>query len=297
MYTIQQLSQELNIGVDTLRVWERRYGFPRPDRDDRGHRCYSTSQLDDLRTVKRLQGLGYRPGKIFKLKRQQRLDILNNHREEFDPELQEYAVAITAGDIAHLLGMFERYLDEHGLDNLVLNRLVPIIEMLDQQWTEGSLSISREHLISDMISDLLRRQIQRSQSDGGCRITFLTLSNERHKLGLLMSAAIFSATGAECLVIHEELPLSEVAQVVSDTQCHALALSFSQHYSARRAKKDIAALRNQLDRSIWLIAGGEAMGDSIHLPGLVLCQNLSDIPVILKKLKSSISSSQGAEAT
>ncbi len=28
MLTIQQLSHEVNIGVDTLRVWERRYGFP-----------------------------------------------------------------------------------------------------------------------------------------------------------------------------------------------------------------------------------------------------------------------------
>lgn len=30
MLNINQLSQEVGIGVDTLRVWERRYNFPDP---------------------------------------------------------------------------------------------------------------------------------------------------------------------------------------------------------------------------------------------------------------------------
>ena len=44
--TIQQLSREIGIGIDTLRIWERRYGFPIPGRDTRGHRTYSAEQVD-----------------------------------------------------------------------------------------------------------------------------------------------------------------------------------------------------------------------------------------------------------
>ena len=60
MLTIQQLSQELDIGVDTLRAWERRYGFPTPERDYRGHRSYSAAQLEELKIVKKLQNHGLR---------------------------------------------------------------------------------------------------------------------------------------------------------------------------------------------------------------------------------------------
>ena len=51
---IQQLSHETGIGVDTLRIWERRYGEPTPGRDARGHRSYTTAQVDALRIVKKL---------------------------------------------------------------------------------------------------------------------------------------------------------------------------------------------------------------------------------------------------
>ncbi len=63
MLTIQQLSQEVNIGVDTLRVWERRYGFPQPNRDSRGHRKYPLAQVDVLRAVRHLQNLATGPAR------------------------------------------------------------------------------------------------------------------------------------------------------------------------------------------------------------------------------------------
>lgn len=49
---ILQLSQEIGVGIDTLRIWERRYGFPVPGRDARGHRSYNRSQVEELRVVK-----------------------------------------------------------------------------------------------------------------------------------------------------------------------------------------------------------------------------------------------------
>lgn len=62
---IQQLNQETGIGIDTLRVWERLYGFPLPQHDASGHRSYSQHLLEELRFVKSLQGFGLRPGEIF----------------------------------------------------------------------------------------------------------------------------------------------------------------------------------------------------------------------------------------
>ncbi|MBW2519281.1 MAG: MerR family transcriptional regulator, partial [Deltaproteobacteria bacterium] len=74
--TIQQLSQEIGIGIDTLRIWERRYDFPVPCRNARGHRVYSSQQVEELRLVKKLQTFGQRPGKIFSLSPQERRNLL-----------------------------------------------------------------------------------------------------------------------------------------------------------------------------------------------------------------------------
>ena len=84
--TIQQLSQEIGIGIDTLRIWERRYGCPVPSRDARGHRSYNQQQVEELRVVKKLQSFGQRPGKIFVLSPHQRrvlLDKLSSHNTQY----------------------------------------------------------------------------------------------------------------------------------------------------------------------------------------------------------------------
>lgn len=54
MFNIKQLSQDVGIGEDTLRVWERRYNFPRPKRDRRGRRQYTAEQVNQLRIVLQL---------------------------------------------------------------------------------------------------------------------------------------------------------------------------------------------------------------------------------------------------
>ena len=60
--TIASVERDTGLSKDTLRVWERRYGFPAPGRDARGERLYPLDQVDKLRTLKRLLDLGHRPG-------------------------------------------------------------------------------------------------------------------------------------------------------------------------------------------------------------------------------------------
>ncbi len=45
-------------------MWERRYGFPKPGRDDNGERQYTVVDIGKLRAVKRLMDVGMRPGRI-----------------------------------------------------------------------------------------------------------------------------------------------------------------------------------------------------------------------------------------
>ena len=61
---IAAVERETGIGKDTLRVWERRYGFPRPERDENGDRLYPGDQVSRLRLIKRLMDRGHRPGRL-----------------------------------------------------------------------------------------------------------------------------------------------------------------------------------------------------------------------------------------
>ncbi len=61
---IAAVERDTGLSKDTLRVWERRYGFPQPTRDANGERVYPSEQVDKLRLLKRLMDQGHRPGKL-----------------------------------------------------------------------------------------------------------------------------------------------------------------------------------------------------------------------------------------
>ena len=64
---IAAVERETGLSKDTLRVWERRYGFPQPGRDGAGERIYPAEQVERLRVIARLLNAGERPGQIVAL--------------------------------------------------------------------------------------------------------------------------------------------------------------------------------------------------------------------------------------
>ncbi|HRH92850.1 MAG TPA: MerR family transcriptional regulator, partial [Agitococcus sp.] len=64
---INAVERETGISKELLRMWERRYGFPQPQRDAQGDRVYPTEQINKLRIIRRLLDAGFRPSKVINL--------------------------------------------------------------------------------------------------------------------------------------------------------------------------------------------------------------------------------------
>jgi methylmalonyl-CoA mutase cobalamin-binding subunit len=232
-----------------------------------------------------LQNLGYRPNKIFALSALERKDLLDNELDKEQPEnaeLTHLARHLSPHEIDREL---RSRLKEIGLQNFVCQFAVPLLKTLDRGWTDGTISIAREHLVSDRLEQLLKEQLAQSKtSTHKPRMLFVTLNNERHKLGLLLAASLFVSAGLDCFMINEELPLTEIPQLALDLNVAGVALSFSAHYPTRQAKKDLAQLRSNLDQGIRLIAGGQAVQGGVALKNLFICAELEDIPGLARKL-------------
>ncbi|MBN2644994.1 MAG: MerR family transcriptional regulator [Desulfuromonadaceae bacterium] len=284
MLNIQQLSQELNLGVDTLRIWERRYGVPCPVRDTRGRRQYPDEQVEELRLVAKLLHLGLRPKMVFGLtpaERQQRLEQLCG---SFSPQAD--LLELCHGKLDQLDQVLRQRLEQEGLRPLIRQLLQPFLELMGREWEAGRLSIAQEHLLSDVLMRFLRGQLMARPEPVTMRLLFLTLNGERHKLGLLLAAVLFQQAGADCLLVEEEIPLSEVSGLVNQSGCHAVAVSFSAHYPPRQVKKDLIALREALPPHVGLVAGGQGIAAPCHYPAIVCCCDLDQIPAVLERLQN-----------
>src|SRR3954468_17303455 len=98
LLNISAVERETGLSKDVLRMWERRYGYPKPARDDNGERQYAVAEVAKLRAMKRLMDVGLRPGRIIH-NTQAELDALCEERSASQRDAAEPALE---RDILHL---------------------------------------------------------------------------------------------------------------------------------------------------------------------------------------------------
>src|SRR4051812_5689672 len=63
-YSIRVASRLTGVSSDTLRMWERRYGFPKPVRNESQVRVYTDADIERLVLISRALKAGFRSGEV-----------------------------------------------------------------------------------------------------------------------------------------------------------------------------------------------------------------------------------------
>ncbi|EAT15732.1 MerR family transcriptional regulator [Desulfuromonas acetoxidans] len=286
MLTVQQLSQELGVSVDTLRVWERRYGFPQPQRDRRGHRRYPLDQVAQLHIVRKLQSLGYRPNSLFAMSADERHQLLDSYVAEDENRARGFQSLVLSASLDELEQVLRYHLATTTIEHFILHCSAEVLACLDRGWISGELTIAREHAISDRIQKILLEILGQQQDTDVASplMLFVTINGERHHLALLMAAVLFSRQGVRCQWLLEDLPMSELPDLVYATACHGVALSFSSHYSSLQARSDLVTLRRMLPESCHIVAGGSGIASVYQIPGTTVVDDLGEVEAVSRTL-------------
>lgn len=263
---IASVERDTGLSKDTLRVWERRYGFPAPTRDPIGERIYSVEQLEKLRTLKRLLDLGHRPGKIVGLPmgELQRLAQASGNaaargldRAESTPDLSPYVGLLKRHHVEELRSQLLQALLRNGLARFIIDTIAPLNERVGEAWTRGAVEIHEEHLYTETVQGILRGAIGSMPRPGARpRVLLTTFPQEPHGLGILMAEAMFALNGCDCVSLGVRTPVRDILQAASAQRADIVALSFSAAVSANQVLAGLADLRAELAPSVEIWAGG-----------------------------------------
>ena len=138
-YPIRAISELTGVPTTTLRAWERRYGLLKPTRTAKGHRLYSSEDIDLIKEIVMLLKSGRTISEAIR--------IIKN------PELNATAVSKTDGHWAvyqqRMLKSIENF-NEQNLDttyNEVLSIypidmvteevIIPVLTVLGERWQEN----------------------------------------------------------------------------------------------------------------------------------------------------------------
>jgi len=290
---ISAVEREAGLSKDVLRMWERRYGFPKPLRDDNGERRYSAGEVAKLRAIKRLMDVGLRPGKIIA----HTLDELNAlaegrvapRREPTSPATESEILELLSGhDAPALQNMLANLLMRQGLQRFVLETLTSLNHAVGDAWMRGDLAVFEEHLYTEQLQVALRTGINAFPRQlGAPRVLLTTFPGEQHGLGLLMVEALLVPEGAQCISLGPQTPIEDIRRAALAHETQVVALSFSGAFAVRQAGDGLASLRRQLPAGIAIWAGGE-MTRRIRkaLPGVLLVPDIAGTTAALKSWRA-----------
>lgn len=276
------------ISADTLRTWERRYGFPTPERNQSGHRRYARSEFERLVLVKELVAQGHRPSEVIRMSLQ-KLVAASGQGETKPAQVAQTHDVVSAEQRAReirlsVLLKAER-LDAAGIDQLLESAwlrlgclctmqevVLPLLVEVGQRWQAGRLGIHHEHLFSSrMTSFLVRKWQPLSDHANGPLVVLATPPGEEHELGLHLAALYLALEGCRVLFLGQNTPSDAVLQAVRTSGADAVACSVSVLYPREQTAAYVEQLLRELRPDQVLLGGGGAYGVAwpcIHMNGL-----------------------------
>jgi DNA-binding transcriptional MerR regulator len=283
-FTIAAVERDTRISKDTLRIWEKRYGFPLPTRDSNGERLYTQAQIERLRHIKRLMDGGHRPGRIvaLELAELRRLDergslpdisslSKSNHMtapansptispaisQPLNPALDLLAL-LRQHDQRALRRTLGQQLLLQGLGHFISKVVTPLLVALGDAWSRGQLEVFEEHLCSETLESVLRHAVislPDPPANAAPRVLLATAPIEAHGLSLLMAEALFGACGCDCMNLGCQTPLADLVLGARAHRADVVALSFSTAVNPHQALEALIGLRAALPPEIELWAG------------------------------------------
>ena len=278
---IAAVERDTGLGKDTLRVWERRYGFPQPGRDACGERVYPAEQVEHLRLIKRLMDHGQRPGALLR----QPMAVLSEQCARASAtagadDTAEWVIPLLKRrDVEDLRAELAQRQARDGLERFVIETVPALNRRIGDGWMTGEIEVFEEHLYTELMQNQLRSAIHGLGSRGARpQVLLTTVKEEEHLLGLLMVEALLAANGAWCLSLGAQTPVADIVGAAQGTTTDIVALSFSAAYPWRKARDTLLELRAVLPERTELWAGGAALaGRGRKLPGVRAIDDLRAI--------------------
>jgi methanogenic corrinoid protein MtbC1 len=275
--SIGSLSSATGVPVDTLRTWERRYGFPIPTaRTGGSHRRYAAETIGQVQLIVRALELGHRPSAVVGRDPAELRRLLGSAMPSPSPVASD--AASDRGVLARWLelsrqmdgeglsGEFHRSLAEMPALSFLEHRMGPYLQAMGEQWARGLLRISHEHFASERVREFLTAQ-WRAASDGqrspSATAVLATLPGERHVLGLHMAAWVIALAGVHVVFIGADTPVAEVALTARRHSARGVALSVAGGFTG-----DLEAMLNDLagllPANVSIATGGDGSSKSVH---------------------------------
>jgi len=268
--SIGALSAATGLPVETLRTWERRYGFPTPvGREGSGHRRYPLETVERLKLAVRAMELEHKPSialraSLSTLRALLAVSGVPEPKRRPSPSaaadgsfVERCIRSVTQLEGEPFVQELDRAWNELGAMEFLTTAVGPLLSAIGDAWSRGALEVGHEHFASEHVREFLsarwRPMSERSQ---GPRVVCGTIEAEQHVLGLHMAAVALSLAGVRVVFLGSGTPVSELVQSAAETGARAVLLSAAEGADRRQLEREVKTLLKALPSRTHVVVGG-----------------------------------------
>jgi len=264
-YSIRVASRLTGVSSDTLRMWERRYGFPKPVRNESQVRVYTDTDIERLVLISRALKAGYRSGEVIHRDTEalRGLLVASAHADaEIDPRtpnIESLLNRLMDDDPDGLRDELRRSVALLGPKQFLTDVAAPLVEQVGVEWAAGRIAIRHEHLISEVLSSKLRSLLSAYEDRSDRPIVLLaTLSDEQHGLGLDMVALYLALEGATPRLLGVNTPPDQIAEAAEALSADVVGVSISEASDLAVTEVHLRRVLSSLPTPIEVWVGGKS---------------------------------------
>ncbi|MDQ6815384.1 MAG: MerR family transcriptional regulator [Bacteroidota bacterium] len=219
-FTIKDIENLSGVKAHTIRIWEQRYDFLKPQRTDTNIRYYTNEELKTILNIALLNKYGFKISHINKMDfgeiNQKLISLSHNYAQQewIVNQLISFMVDLDLDLFEELLG---KQIEAKGVEKIINEIIFPFLEKIGILWLTNNINPAQEHLVTNIIRQKLLVGIETSVSQFKSeKVALLFLpEGEFHELGLLYVYYLLKNRGVKVLYLGADVPIEDVEFIVS----------------------------------------------------------------------------------
>lgn len=218
-FTIKDIENLSGVKAHTIRIWEQRYNFIKPQRTGTNIRYYSNEELKTILNIALLNKFGFKISHIDKMDLSEinhkliSLSDIQARQERIINELLGFMIDL---DVDSFEGLLTDEISVRGIDAVINDVIFPFLEKIGILWLTNNINSAQEHLVTNIIRQklLVGIDVTVSQVKSNKSALLFLPEGEHHEVGLLYVNYFLKSHGIKVFYLGADVPLADLEFIV-----------------------------------------------------------------------------------
>jgi MerR family transcriptional regulator, light-induced transcriptional regulator len=227
LFTIKDVENLSGIKAHTIRIWEKRYNFLKPNRSDTNIRRYSNDELKIILNIALLNKYGYKISQINQMSHDVMLSSVSSIADieaRVNITVNQLLACMIDFDAENFEKILNKYIEANGIEKSILKVIFAFLDKVGILWLTNHINPAHERLVTNIIRQKIIAGIDALpvKKTALPSICLFLPEGEFHEISLLYVSFLLKKKGVPTIYLGANIPFGELKTVTDLKHPHYL---------------------------------------------------------------------------